>query len=126
MQDPVTAPDPSVVKAVQDAQTPQDAQAAIRMVQAAQDEDDIKAALERMFGKTPWYRSKKLWISILTSALPLVIQVMTGAVSWPVAVGIAGAAGVSYILSQAGVDKATATAAGQASQTYISAKLAKK
>ncbi len=128
MQDPAVGAgaSPAVVAAIVDAHTAQDAHAAIQMVQATQDEDDIKTALDRMFGKTPWYRSKKFWMSVLGVALPLVIQASTGAVSWPVAAGIAGASAVSFVLAQAGVDKAAATAAGQASQTYISAKLAKK
>jgi hypothetical protein len=111
---------------VVDARTPTEAQAAIVMVQAAQDEDDIKASLDRMFGGKPWYRSKKVWLSLLGTALPIVLQATTGAVTWPVAAGLGVASIVTFLLSQAGVDKASANAAAQVTQTYVAAKLAKK
>ena len=124
MQDP--AVNAELLKAIQTAQTVPEAKVVVEMIQATQDEDDIKVALDRMFGKTPWYRSKKFYLSILGTALPIVLQASTGAVTWPVAAGLAGASIITFLLSQAGVDKAQATAAGWASQTYISAKLAKK
>ncbi len=123
MQDAVT---PAVVQAVVDAHTAQDAHTAIQMVQAAQDEDDLRGSLNRLFAGKPFYASKKFWMSILTTVLPIALQAATGAVSWPVAAGIAGAAGITYVLSQMGVDRAQATAAGDAVSKIAVAKLAKK
>lgn len=54
-------------------------------------------------------RSKKLWATVLGVAGIVIPAVMTGGLSWPVVAGIAIPV-ASYVLGQAGVDAATATA----------------
>lgn len=119
---------PEIIKAIQDAQSVKDAMVAAQMVKTdvQADPDDLALTIKSHFGGKPFWRSKKFWASFFGAVLPIAIQAATGAVTWPVAAGMAAASGIAYVLAQGGVDKATADATGQAMQQVVAAKLAKK
>ena len=120
-------PDPKMLAMIQSAQTVAEAGAVHQQIvdSVPANEDDIVEALRLQFGGGR-LRSRKFWLSILGVALPIGIQVVTGAVTWPVAAGLAGASLVTWVLSQAGVDKSQAAALGNAAASAIQAKVAKR
>jgi len=90
-------------------------------------DDDIIIAINRILGlnNKPFYRSKKFWFSVAGVAAPIAAQVLTGQVTWPIAVGGAVASIVSYILAQGSVDKqstqAISSSVGEIVRSKISA-----
>jgi tetrahydromethanopterin S-methyltransferase subunit E len=59
-------------------------------------------------------RSRKLWMGVAGAVAPVALQLATGAVTWPVAVGAGVASVVAYLLGQSHVDGRTAEALGRA------------
>lgn len=125
MSDPST--NPEILAAIQSATTMVEAEKVHAQIvdSVPANEDDIVETLRLHFGGGR-LRSRKFWMSILGVVLPVGIQLATGAVTWPVAAGLAGASLVTWVLSQAGVDKSQAAALGQAAQQAIQAKVAKR
>jgi hypothetical protein len=95
------------------------------VAEAPANEDDIVDALKSHFGGGK-LRSRKFWLTVVATVLPTVIQIATGAVTWPVAVGGGVAAVVGYVLSQSGIEKQQASALGAAVSNAIIAKAQKK
>ena len=133
MPDPIVKPEvnPQLLQAIVSAQTPaqaytvaQDIVASVPPVAAS--EDDILESLKDKFGSTPFYKSKKFWVSAVSFALSVCLPALTGSVTWPM--GLAGAAGTAavYVLSQAGVDHGQAVALGQVATQAIISKTGKK
>ena len=114
---------PEVVAQIIAATTPAEAKAAAKAV----DQDDILASIQAITGagRVPFYQSKKFWATMAGVLLPTIAQVVTGAVTWPVAIGGGIAAIVAYVVAQAGVDKTTAAAITEASSQIITAKINK-
>lgn len=54
-------------------------------------------------------KSRKFWVGLVGVVTPIAVQVATGQVGWPEAVGLSTAAVVAYVLGQAHVDGAHAT-----------------
>jgi hypothetical protein len=53
-------------------------------------------------------KSRKFWMGLGGALSPIVAQVVTGEVGWPVAVGLAVGTVVTYLLGQSHVDAAVA------------------
>jgi len=120
-------PDPKMLEMIQQAQSVAEAGAVHQQIvdSVPANEDDIVETLRLHFGGGR-LRSRKFWLSVIGAVLPIGLQLVTGAVTWPVAAGIAGASLVTWVLSQAGVEKSQASALGQAAQQAIQAKVAKR
>jgi hypothetical protein len=53
-------------------------------------------------------KSRKFWAGLFGVVAPIALQVVTGQVGWPQAVGMSVAAAVTYIAAEAHVDAAKA------------------
>lgn len=124
---PASEVNSGVIADIINARTPEQAVAAAQEAHKELDQDDIVGSINRLMdsGRVPFYRSKKFWMSIIGVVAPVAAQVLTGAVSWPVAIGGAVASIVGYLVTQGGVDKATTTAITQATTKIIISKMEK-
>jgi len=94
---------------------------------APANEDDIFESLKAHFkSKDAFWRSKKFYASVAGYAISVALPVLTGAVTWPMALAGVIGTGVVYMITQAGVDKASATALGNVATQAITAKMGKK
>lgn len=127
MLDPQSQVNPALLAAIRSATTEVEAAAVHAQIvdNVPANEDDIVETLRLHFGGGR-LRSRKFWLSIIGAVLPIGLQLATGAVTWPVAAGIAGASLVTWVLSQAGIEKSQASALGQAAANAIQAKVAKR
>lgn len=64
-------------------------------------------------------KSRKLWMAIAGIVIPTALQLATGAVTWPVAVGAVAASVVSYIASQGHVDATVSAQLGQLARAAL-------
>lgn len=120
--------DSKIIADIINARTPEQALQAATEAHKELDQDDIVGSINRLMysGRVPFYRSKKFWMSIVGVVAPVVAQVLTGAVTWPVAIAGGVASIVGYLVTQGGVDKATSTAITQATSRIIAAKINKE
>lgn len=113
MQDPIsTGTGSAPERAIIDARTPTEAQAAIVMVQAASD-DKLVMALADKFQKKPWYARTEVWAGLISIIGPnvaaMIFSPSTLAITLPSTVII----GAAYILANAGISKQNADGMAQ-------------